>query len=264
MTSAAPKVRFDGFHKCFFKGDQRISGLIPLLTKRFYPHYSFTKATLNKEDSETTEYRQRQEKKKKHRRAIGVDIGLALDRQITRTVKIFNLFPNASVHTFTSRALLQESGMPQWAKEECKNLLPQTYSFWKAMEALKLRPVETQLAVEACHKGRYYATAVDVVCIDKNGDYVLVECKSGFTGYYTRCTEKYMKAPLQQRTDSLANQHQLQLAATREMFEFTYPEKRVASSIILHFEGAKVSCYNLKPWAQEVKSWANLLFSATK
>lgn len=263
MTSKAAvvsnKLRFDRFQKCFVKGKQRIPGLLPLLAARFYPRYSYTKATLNKEESDQTEYQQRQAKKKQHRRAVGVDIGIALDRQISRTVSVFKHFPDADIHIFTSRKLLDAAPLPQWAKDECKNLIPQTFAFWQAMEALKLRPVDSQVAVAAEHEGRHYATAVDVLCVDRNGEHVLVECKSGFTGYYTRCTG-YMASPLHLHTDSLANQHQLQLAATTQMFKNTFPDKVVSKSVIIHVEGTKVSCYNLKPWAASVQSWAALLF----
>jgi len=69
-----------------------------------------------------------------------------------------------------------------------------------------------------------------------------------------------MSAPLQCQTDSLANQHQIQLAATKEMYQRTFPDRVVGECVILHVEGTKVSRYSLKPWATRVRSWAELLF----
>ena len=265
MSTAAtqqsePQLRFDAFQKCFVRGDQRVPGLLPLLAARFYPHYSYTKAKFNRQHSDVTEYQQRQAKKKKHARAIGVDIGMLLDKQISATVDVFKHFPNAPLRTFWDREFLRAALLPPWAKQVCKDVMPQTRAFWKALDALKLRPVDTQVAVEHQHKGRHYATAVDVVCINKAGEYILVECKSGFTGYYKCCTAKMMSAPLQCQTDSLANQHQIQLAATKEMYQRTFPDRVVGECVILHVEGTKVSRYSLKPWATRVRSWAELLF----
>jgi len=258
--ASTPPLRFDAFQKCFMRGTQRVPGLLPLLAERFYPNYSYTKAKFNRDHGDVTEYQRRQAKKKKHSRAIGVDIGMLLDKQLGATVEVLKNFPNAPLRTFWDVEFLSTALLPPWAKQAIKNVLPQTRAFWKALDALKLRPIDTQVAVEHSHKGRHYATAVDVVCINKAGEHILVECKSGFTGYYKCCTAKMMRAPLQCHTDSLANQHQLQLAATKEMYERTFPEHVVGECIILHVEGTKVSRYSLQPWAKRVRSWAELLF----
>ncbi len=256
-------LRFVGNQKCFKIGGTILPGLLKLIQNRFYPTYSYTKAKHNVDRSTgETEYKRRQEKKKKHKRAVGVDIGIALDKHITKTVEILQRFPEAPLSIFYDMACTRLSPLPQEDKETIKATLVQTRAFWKAMDALKLKPLATQVPVMHSYKGRRYATAVDVVCINKLGEHILIECKSGFTGYYSNCTKNMMSAPLDALTDCLANQHQIQLAATREMYKHSFPDHVIGECLIIHIEGSKVSSYPLKPWTMRVQSWASLLFSA--
>ncbi len=266
--AAAPAVdtrplRFVGNQKCFKVGDTVLPGLLKLVQRRFYPTYSYTKAKHNVDRSTgDTEYKRRQEKKKKHKRAIGVDLGMALDKHITQTVEILQRLPEAPLRIFYDMACMKVAPLSNQNKATIGATLIQTRAFWKAMDTLKLRPVATQVPVMHSYKGQRYATAVDVVCMNKQGDHILVECKSGFTGYYTNCTKNMMCAPLDALTDCLANQHQIQLAATKEMYQKTFPDQTLGECLIIHIEGSKVSCYPLKQWTQRVQSWAKLIFSA--
>jgi hypothetical protein len=267
MAAAAAEdkrpLRFLGNQKCFKIGGTVLPGLLKLLQRRFYPHYSYTAAKHNVDRSSgDTEYKRRQEKKKKHKRAIGVDLGMALDKHITQTVDILRRHPEAPLCIFYDMASTKVAPLSKEDKSTITATLVQTRAFWKAMDSLRLRPLATQVPVMHSHKGFRYATAVDVVCMNKQGEHILVECKSGFTGYYTNCTRNMMSAPLDQLTDSLANQHQIQLSATKEMYQNTFPEHHIGDCLIIHIEGSKVSAYPLKPWTHRVQSWAKLLFSA--
>lgn len=264
MDASAIPVTFDPIGKCFRRGAKIIPGLLSLLKDRFYKHHSYTKATLNVTASDLTEYQQRQAKKritKVNSREKGQATGVQLDKEITKTVDVFLQFPHLGTSTFADKKALEKAALPPWAKEECKDLLKQTHAFWTAITALKLVPVETQAIVVDCYKGQHeYATAVDVVCISKHGEYAVIEVKSGFSGYYDRCTKNRMAAPLNTHTDSYRNQHQIQLAANLQMYQKKHPDREVSRCFILHIEGSQVSRYNLKPWAKAVKSWPKLLF----
>lgn len=264
MQSDVPEpVTFDPIRKCFRRGTTPVTGLLDLLKERFYKNHSYTKATFNVTASDQTEYQQRQAKKKitrVHSRAKGQATGVQLDKEITRTVDVFLQFQNLKTATFAEEETLKKAALPAWAKEECKSLLKQTHAFWAAITAMKLMPVETQAIVVDSYKGHEYATAVDVVCIDKMGEYAIIEVKCGFSGYYDRCTKHHMTAPLQLHTDSYRNQHQIQLANNVSMYKKKHPDRVVSKAFVLHIEGTKVSRYNLKPWAQAVTSWPKLLF----
>jgi len=253
-------LRFVKNQKCFKHGDTIIPGLLKLLQSRFFPTYSYTNAKHNLDHHGKTEYRRRLNKKKKSTRAIGVDLGMALDRHVTATVDILTRFPEAPFSVFYDMTCAKLSPLPAQDKNVIQSTLPQTRAFWKAMEALKLRPIATQVPVMRTYKTHRYATAVDVVCTNHLGEHVLIENKSGFTGYYHNCTKDRMHSPLHALTDSLANQHQLQLAATREMYQQHFPQHTLGTCLIMHIEGSKVSVYPLKAWALSVQSWAQLLF----
>lgn len=265
-AAATPQepIWFDPVSKHFRRGQASIPGLLGLLQARFYSHYSYTAAKYNLGESNQTEYQRRQAKKKITKvdsRAKGQATGVRLDKEITKTVDVYLQFQQLGTVTFADKKALKKAVLPPWAKEDCTKLLPQTYAFWEAITALKLRPVNTQVIVEDNYRGlHHYATAVDVVCIDKHGEYTIIEVKCGFTGYYKRCTKHVMSAPLNGLTDSLKNQHQLQLAANVQMYKKKYPDRTVSRALILHIEGTQVSQYSLKPWAKAVKSWPKLLF----
>lgn len=255
------ELRFDKFQKCFVRGEKRISGLLPLILQRFYPTYSFTKATFNRPMTDETEYQQRKRKRMNpNRRKTGLDMGMKLDGEITKTVNHLNRFPNIPLQAFWNhKAMQRETRAPQWIKDECADLMEQTRAFWKEMQERKLTPIDSQVVVSKMHKGREIASAVDVMALDPTGGIIIIEVKCGFTGYYTACTKRRMNAPLQARTDCLANQHQIQLAATLELFRATFPDLKVKQSMIMHIEKSKVSCSALKPWATDVKEWTALL-----
>jgi hypothetical protein len=66
------------------------------------------------------------------------------------------------------------------------------------------------------------ATMIDVVCYDHAvGVYVLLEIKSGFSGYY-HTGSGGMLSPFDTWKNSPLNQHQLQLAANKLLFVLTY------------------------------------------
>ena len=253
-------LRFVKNHKCFKVGADIVPGLLKLLQQRFFPKYTYTKAKHNVNHNGDTEYKRRKDKKKKSARAIGVDLGMALDKHVASTIDILTRLPDAPFSVFYDMKCTAASPLSSADKTTIYSTLPQTRAFWKAMEALKLRPVGSQVPVMHSHNGHRYATAVDVVCVNKHGEHVLIENKCGFTGYYSNCTNTMMKAPLDALTDSLANQHQMQLAATREMYHQQFPDHLLGTCLIVHIEGSKVSTYPLKAWALRVESWAKLLF----
>jgi hypothetical protein len=251
-TAAAPSqpapptgLRFDGFKKCFMEGDKTIPGLLPLVADRFFPKYSFTAATFNKDTSGETEHKRRKRVRGQDRRKVGVNAGIRLDKEIALKIRL------------TTTPAPPDSDV----QHRLQRLSAPTKAFFEALRKLKLKPIRAQVPVKRTSKnGKAYATGVDVVCKNAHGQYVLVECKSGFTGYYRNCTQYRMKAPLQAFTDCQANQHQIQLAATREAYRETFPSHDLAPPIILHVEGTKVTLHALKQWADAIPSWAALLF----
>ena len=88
-----------------------------------------------------------------------------------------------------------------------------------AMHKLGLRPILTQVPVHGMPHCRV-ATAADVVCLNRHGEVVLVEVKTGFANYYDSGRNS-MSGAFEWLKDSPRNKHQVQLALTCEMFENT-------------------------------------------
>jgi len=88
-----------------------------------------------------------------------------------------------------------------------------------ALTKLELRPVDTQTVVGDIETG--FATAVDILCVDKHGEPCLVEQKCGFAGYYERSNDQ-MLHELAEYSNAPLNQHQLQLSLTAWLFYKTF------------------------------------------
>jgi hypothetical protein len=253
--SSMPPLRFDAFQKCFFRGEQRIAGLLPQLKLRFFPHYSYTRAVFNRQESDGTEYQQRKRSRLPSRGRQGFDMGIKLEKEVGACIDLLHAYPLAPMRCLWDPSFLLQSSLPASAKDKLSRMMKETRAFWKEMHRRRLRPIEAQVPVDVPG----IATAVDVVCVDQMDRIVLIELKCGFKGYYFCCTDQRMKQPLHKRIDSLANQHQIQLAATRELYRATFPERTLGECMVLRVEGSKVHCYPLKKWAADIPSWAQLI-----
>lgn len=113
-------------------------------------------------------------------------------------------------------------------------------AFIVLMERLRLRPIGTQVVVrcEQCD----LATLVDAVFVDAQQRVVLVELKCGFEGYIDRSNGK-MRGDFGELSNAPKNQHQIQLAFTRCMFERTFPELGKVDALLVRMteSGAHVS-----------------------
>lgn len=252
-------LRFHPVEKYFYRGEERFPGLLHLLSDRFYPHYDYTKAKHNLEHTDVTEYKQRQTTQreiKSNVREKGIKVGIRFDKEMVQSIALLNQHPDLPMRVIWDAPYRKTySNLPPAISSLCNGLMPQTIGFWRKMQARGLLPVDAQVCV-----GKWYATAVDVVCVNTAGEHILIEAKCGFSGYYRKCTTHTMKAPLQAQTDALFNQWQLQLAAAKELYEATFPEEKVGECLVVRMEGAKAFCYKLKPWAKAIQSWSDLMF----
>lgn len=142
-----------------------------------------------------------------------------------------NIAPPKHVHNSKngmSRGRLVDGQIQKWIKSRndiIKKKPPTMHLFARAFveltKKLKLTPIGTQIVVrdERCD----IATLVDSVFINSKGRVVIVELKTGFEGYNDTSNAR-MKGKFSYLSNAPANQHQLQLAFTRCMFEGTFPE----------------------------------------
>lgn len=270
MTSIPTElpIRFDAFSKCFMQGEQRLPGLLPILQERFYPHYTFTKATFNRDlGSDETEHKQRKRCRANISRSRGQRTGVTVDKQMVKTVEILNRIPDLPVQCFWNPKALQKAsvscGLAAADKEELNKLIPQTKQIWKRLQRMELTPIGAQVIIWRCNprNERYkYVHAADLECLDKSGRVVLVEIKCGFKHYLNACTAKRMREPFTHRNNSVSNHHQLQLANQIDMYRHSYPERAMGDSFILYVERDNTTVAYLQSWARKVTNWPELLF----
>jgi hypothetical protein len=114
-------------------------------------------------------------------------------------------------------------------------LHPFTALAFKALKAGNLQPVASQVVVyDAALR---LATAVDILCENKDGKHVVVELKCSSDFKYT-AYNACMKHEFQQISNSIANQHLAQTLVTRALFERTYGTAALAYILKVNQRGA--------------------------
>jgi hypothetical protein len=126
--------------------------------------------------------------------------------------------------------------------------IPYLRYFWHAMKVEGLTPVATQVPV--AHNVVRIGTLLDVLCIDEDGYYVVVELKTGFDNYYTKSNGR-MRYPFEAQTNCPKNQHQLQIIGSHIMFKHTYPTLNTRPPIIIRCHSEEYDILRLHKWAAD-------------
>ena len=100
------------------------------------------------------------------------------------------------------------------------------------------------------------ATAVDLICRDTQGRYIVVELKVGFDEVYFLHTKHHMNAPFQAQHDSPFHQHQLQLLFTWMFFRHSYASVPDGGAFVVRVHSAGTDWYPLQPWARQASNLA--------
>ena len=152
----------------------------------------------------------------------GVTLGMLGNTQHVKWASLFMLLPKRQV-------LAIKRKLKKWSSS--------VYAFWRWVSLNKLLPVATQVAVGS--EVLRLATSVDLVCLDKQGKVWLLETKLGFQTYLQRHTGKSLCAPFTNWNDCVAHQQQLQILGTKMLFEHTFPDRKVAQSLIVRMRPQK-------------------------
>lgn len=115
-------------------------------------------------------------------------------------------------------------------------------AFFMSCRDRGMRPTAAQVAVGDA--SLFLGTRADVVC-KKESDVYLLEIKTGFANYLYRHTGSALKPPLQEFTDSPNNQHHLQLALTKHMYQQTYPDIAVKGCYVVYIRDTTVCWVSL-------------------
>jgi len=203
-------------------------GITDLLARAFWPCYRYYSAKHVGLEGEQLELAtsglqrdKRREKNYRRRKTRGHDLGSKVHKQVARLVN------------GEGRELVRPE--------------PIARNFIRYMQRYEWTPLAAELpcVIPEVRVG----TMVDVIAMDADGQYVLIENKIGY-GDTMHKARSYMKGPLMNVTDCPLNQHFVQLAMMRLMLERTHEIKvPVENCFVLQGTASGITPYELPRWA---------------
>lgn len=103
-----------------------------------------------------------------------------------------------------------------YARGVRQNIDSRTKSIINWLKKSELKVLYTEYPVG--DEKKRIATAIDLLCIDKKDNILLLEIKTGYDANYTSKTKYNMRHPMNELNQSYWSQHQLQMLASRELF----------------------------------------------
>jgi hypothetical protein len=252
-------------------GTRKIGGLLERLGFTFWPDYSFSKATFNKQKGDLTEYKRRHRSKTElaaKKKDRGASLGIKVDKEISATVDMYKKKQNMSMQSFFNKSELhKDTSLTVSEKATITGLKKQTAMFWCYCFEQKLVPFQSQyiLHYNLQHPLDAVAHPADVLCVDSKQHIWIIEVKTGYDGYLTNCTKHRMRQPFENKTDCKLHQHQIQVAAQEYMLKNNQPTWTIGGALVLHLpsEAAKATPYMLEDWAR-VPHFLSLLSAEQK
>ena len=204
-------------------------GLTAIIKKNYFSNYKYTFSGTQGENYGKHVPRDKQG---------GMARGRRVDNDVERWIK-------ASVRPEASKRAAPQDILNRKHKQ------PHVYAqaFIALMKKLDLTPLGAQVVVrdEACN----LATLVDGVFLNRAKRVVLIELKCGFEGYNETSSGK-MHAPFGAYSNAPCNQHQLQLAFTRCLFERTFPEFGKVGALLVRMTNTGAHVHTIRECVDRV------------
>lgn len=233
-----------------FKKHRRLKGLCPTLKKYFYPLYEPSRAIHPTRACHSLLHASNHTKAQRRSRAEPKRRGTWLDGSLTRTVQWFHDYRLHPQHLISTTLTLPPA-VPERVRNAYAKRSLDTRKIWSMMFKYGLTPIGTQVGVGSLTLG--VATSVDLVCLDRDKKYVLIEIKSGYETGYEDATEHTMNHPFQHRSDCEFHQHQLQLAGTRMLYQLTFPHHTLGTCRLWRVHTRGIDSHPLMNWAIEAR-----------
>ena len=235
---------------------KKLKGLTKLLQRNFYPSYTYESATEQTYFPKPVPKHAPGAFKRWRKQRGGALLGTKLGRDVAKSLKLlqkysmpiecfFNLESTAGFYAAWITKMKTKTD-----KATFKSVVKSLYLslFWMQMKRRKIMPIATEVPVRHATKGM--GTMIDVVCLDQANRYVLLELKTGCK-YQYKHTKVKMNYPFADKDDSVHNQHQLQVAASVEMYKHTYPTHVLAEPLILRLHTNQTEFIALELWASQ-------------
>ena len=260
---ASPRIAFNSDAKTFVDHESKIryKGVTKLLAASFYPEYTYR----DRKKPRRVRWRgkpgvtdQRSGSRKRNSGKKGLSRGRSVDRQLGVWVQRSKICCSlcARLQPKNIRSTIPGSSGVLGVPRPCKD--PFALAVCAKLAEIRLVPVAAQVVV--ADRQRCIATAVDLVCRNADGEYVLIEIKSGFERTLHASTGNLLHAPFASinKSDCPLNQFHLQLLVTSVLFRLTFPDcTNVGWPQIMITNAAGCTVVPLAHWA--VRTGARLL-----
>ena len=240
------KIKFSHKFHSFTSNGKAMRGIHPVIRKTFFPQYTFVAATISERSHASVHPGDANNKVTRLR--PGMKAGLLVDTEIKRTFKfaIKYAIPVSAFISVEAQKKYASNATLNWTEKEKtlfqKKLAHGTTMIWQALYRYNLKPFAAQVPV--ADVSLRLGSAVDFVCKDTLGRHVIIEVKTGYSSYYYKHTNKPMLHL--NITDTPANQHQLQLLLTYELFRRTFPNVAMGGASIWRVDGVGMEIVPLK------------------
>ena len=252
------QTTFSRAFNAFCLQGKALRGVHPIITQAFYPYYKYEQAIYGPASAHTSS--------NKHaltRFKPGMRTGTLLDNELKRTIKLcrkYDLPASAFVSherqvAHANRIGVTKADMLLFKKKSSIA----TLRVWQTFVKLNLKPLRAQVPVGDLNLKA--GTGVDVECVDEFNCKVVIDTKLGFQAYYHKHTGHMLKSILPQQTDCPANQHQLQLLVTFELYRLAHPGAKMGPAYIFRVDAFGVEVIPMQGW---VKTNASSIFKIIK
>lgn len=252
-------LRFVKKYKSIQYKKQHLDGLTTQLHRVFYPKYQFDKATIDHNPKVGTDKKSVDSdadlvKKNKHIKG-SVGLGNGFDTAVGSLVRLFNKYDFLTIDHFLHPEKF-ESQLKKYLTTPdlksivrlCKRKNPYLRMYLNWLKQKRVIPIASEYVVGI--PDMELGTKVDniVMNIDTK-EHSPVEFKCGYEGYMFKSTVHAMNAPFNKLPDYPNNQHQLQVAQTRVMYDYTVnvladsPPIRVGPGYYLNFHSNGMTEY---------------------
>lgn len=205
----------------FKRNGTTLRGILKPIEKAFvHPNYTFEKAVYGPEHDQHVDRRS-----VARNRDHGLAKGKHLDKQLSRAFVFMTKLKLSIAGFLNLRNIQRKPGRPviNAAINLSKGLMSNARALLTSWAKRGLRIIGTQVPVGCVAKR--LGTAIDVVLMDAQGNYYIINVKVHNYKSYDKHTRLNLLAPFTRVTDSIHHQNQLQLLAETILWRKTYPER---------------------------------------
>jgi len=155
--------------------------------------------------------------------------------------KIFGSIRGSKIHSELNDFIFLDKN---FFIKKYNSIHPWTIRIINIIKERKWKPILTEFNIYDQHL--HVATAIDMICVDSNGTIILLEFKTGYSGYFTEHDNTYMMGPLNKvMENSPLNWAKLQLIFSQIILIKNYNISNPIQSFIIRIDSEGTDIYNI-------------------